>query len=550
MATPSNEEQLALELINQLRTDPDGEYVRLMALSAAQPNVASALSFFGVTLSALQNQLTALSPVAPLAWNSALNVAATTHSQAMIDEDEQSHQLPGEPDLGTRIGNAGYANLQGAGENVYAFSDDTAFGHAGFVVDWGYDAVDFDGNVLRADWQTRGDGIQDGAGQRANMLDAFFTEVGVGIIRETNAATEVGEYVTTHNFATRFGYKAQFVGVVIDDADGDSFYDVGEGLGGVTVRLTNGAATYQTTSWSSGGWQIEVPAGNYTITFSGGGLDAPIVRQATLGAVNVKVDAIDGEDTVAVPTNGDDVLVGTNGADTINALAGNDRVDGLAGADRLYGLGGGDRLSGDAGNDLISGGADRDILYGGTGHDTVVGGDGNDSLFGDAGADTLSGSNANDICRGGSGNDTVNGGAGNDSLFGDDGSDTLSGNSGNDVMRGGADNDRLIGAAGVDNLDGGVGTDSLTGGADADVFIFGNGYAADTIAGFQDDIDTIRLDDLLWGGGKSVAQVLADHATQTSPGIVTLDFGGGDILKIVNGSGISIAALENDIAII
>ena len=54
----------------------------------------------------------------------------------------------------------------------------------------------------------------------------------------------------------------------------------------------------------------------------------------------------------------------------------------------------------------------------------------------------------------------------------------------------------------------------------------------------------------MWGGGKSVAQVLADHATQTSPGIVTLDFGGGDILKIVNGSGISIAALENDIAII
>ena len=311
MATPSNEEQLALELINQLRTDPDGEYARLMALSAAQPNVASALSYFGVTLSALQNQLAALSPVAPLAWNSALNVAATTHSQAMIDEDEQSHQLPGEPDLGTRIGNAGYANLQGAGENVYAFSDDTAFGHAGFVVDWGYDAVDFDGNVLRADWQTRGDGIQDGAGHRANMMDAFFTEVGVGIIRETNAATEVGEYVTTHNFATRFGYKAQFVGVVIDDADGDSFYDIGEGLGGVTVRLTNGAATYQTTSWSSGGWQIEVPAGNYTITFSGGGLDAPIVRQATLGAVNVKVDAIDGEDTVAVPTKGDDVLVGT-----------------------------------------------------------------------------------------------------------------------------------------------------------------------------------------------------------------------------------------------
>lgn len=43
--------------------------------------------------------------------------------------------------------------------------------------------------------------------------------------------------------------------------------------------------------------------------------------------------------------------------------------------------------------------------------------------------------------------------------------------------------------------------------------------------GFEDNIDTFRLDDNLWGGGKTVAQVLADHAT---PGVnlVDLNFGG------------------------
>ena len=48
----------------------------------------------------------------------------------------------------------------------------------------------------------------------------------------------------------------------------------------------------------------------------------------------------------------------------------------------------------------------------------------------------------------------------------------------------------------------------------------------------------------------TVAQVLATYATQTSPGIVDFDFGNGDTLRIVQGAGISVAALENDIVII
>ena len=93
-------------------------------------------------------------------------------------------------------------------------------------------------------------------------------------------------------------------------------------------------------------------------------------------------------------------------------------------------------------------------------------------------------------------------------------------------------------------------TDALSGGSEGDFFVFGLAYDDDTVSGFQDDLDTIRLDDSLWGGGMTVAQVLATYATQTSPGIVDFDFGNGDTLRIVQGAGISVAALENDIVII
>ncbi len=52
------------------------------------------------------------------------------------------------------------------------------------------------------------------------------------MVVENNAATQVGPQLITQDLGTRPGYQAQFVGVVIDDDDGDSFYDIGEGPGG------------------------------------------------------------------------------------------------------------------------------------------------------------------------------------------------------------------------------------------------------------------------------------------------------------------------------
>jgi len=105
MSAPSAFEQLTLEYVNILRTDPGGEYARLVGV---QSNIQSAMTFFGVDTTALAAQLNALTAVAPLAWNDSLSTSAETHSQLMINFDDQEHNLPGEPSLRHRIESAGY----------------------------------------------------------------------------------------------------------------------------------------------------------------------------------------------------------------------------------------------------------------------------------------------------------------------------------------------------------------------------------------------------------------------------------------------------------
>lgn len=292
--TPTAEEQLLLEQINRFRANPAAEADILIG-AGALPSVLSAINYFGVSTPAFRASLAALSPVAPVAWNANLANAAAGHNQVMITADEQTHQAAGELGLGARATAAGYT-WTSLGENVYAFANDVVHGHAGFIIDWGYDKEDYDGTTLLADWRTRGDGIQDPAGHLNTLINANYTEVGISVVAETNPQTSVGPKLITEDFGRASGYKAQFVGVVIDDRDRDAFYDIGEGQANVTltfVRQGDGA-TYTTTTWSSGGFQIVAPAGTYSVTASGGDLAAPVSLTATIGSANVHLTVIEG----------------------------------------------------------------------------------------------------------------------------------------------------------------------------------------------------------------------------------------------------------------
>ncbi len=151
-------------------------------------------------------------------------------------------------------------------------------------------------------------------------------------------------------------------------------------------------------------------------------------------------------------------------------------------------------------------------------------GDGNDTVNGNGLGNEIVGARGNDSLRGGAGNDLIDGEGGNDRLFGDNDNDTL---------RGGAGNDTLQGGAGNDLIDGGLGNDSLTGNGGSDNFVFRGAFGADTVAGFQNDIDTLEFDDALWGGGPmDVGVFITNFATVIGTKTV-IDLHDGNIVTLL-----------------
>lgn len=286
--------------------------------------------------------------VQPLAWDSRLNDIAETHGEDVIRNDVQAHTIGSSTFVG-RLADAGYDYSLGA-ENIYAFSDsDPEFTHAAFMIDWGYDAEDYVDGQIRTDFASFGDGMQDPAGHRISIMNGRLSEVGLSAINETNPNTAVGEVVVTQVFGTERGENARLVGVVVDDRDSDNFYDIGEGLADVTVTVS-GNGTLSTTTWSSGGYQIELDPGAYIMTFNGGPLNAPVSRNFTIGSENIKEDLFldaDGNSRT------DPVTVATAGADAITGTGRNDVKLGLTGDDIIFNSGGSDSIDGGPGTDTF-----------------------------------------------------------------------------------------------------------------------------------------------------------------------------------------------------
>ncbi|HEY6565232.1 MAG TPA: Ig-like domain-containing protein [Pirellulaceae bacterium] len=276
---PSPFEQAYLENINRTRMNPQGElsviFSSLNPLVARQANVQSAINHFNVDATVLASQWSTLTPVPPLAWNETLSLTAAAHNGQMISHDMQEHQLPGEASLGDRVRAAGYS-FRKVTENIYAYAEDVTHGHAGFVVDWG------DGPG----------GIQSPAGHRDNILDRDVIEVGIHVVEESNGFTSVGPQLVTQDFGKPRTAGNPFVlGVVWRDANNNSIYDPGEGIGGVDVTISGPSGTYTTTSMSAGGYQVQVPSGTYQITASGSPLATTYASPpVTVGSSNVKSD--------------------------------------------------------------------------------------------------------------------------------------------------------------------------------------------------------------------------------------------------------------------
>ncbi len=273
---PTNEEQYYLELVNRARANPTEEGNRLAA--TADANVLAAYSAFGVNLVLMQSQFALIPPAPPLSMNGTLTTAARAHSQNMLQNNYQGHTGP-DGSLTTRLQSytAG-ANGWSIGENVYAYSKSVWYGHAGFEVDWG-------GSVASG-------GMQTPPGHRQNIHSITFREAGIGVVLGSNGGSGgVGPQLVTQDFGMVGGLPPFVTGVVYRDLNNNGFYEPGEGVGGVTVTVSN-TNSYAVTA-SAGGYSVPVPgSGNYTVTFSGGSVPTNQKSVTVINGQNVKSDYI------------------------------------------------------------------------------------------------------------------------------------------------------------------------------------------------------------------------------------------------------------------
>jgi serralysin len=249
------EEQLIVELVNRARMDPAAEVARLdEPLASGIPGT----------------------PAQPLAVTRSLSLAAREHSEDMDNRDFFSHTNPDGQSPGARAIEEGHGS-----------------GFVGENIGWiGSTSTSFDG-------QTRAEAhhhnLWDSDGHQRNLMDARWSEIGVGYDRGSYQGYNGSTFVTE-----MFGDRGHsyLTGVVIEDGDGDDFYDIGEGLGGVRITAWDGTNTFGTETWAAGGYSLRLAAGTYDVLFEGGGLDRAVTRTVTIGGDNVKLDVVEDNGTV------------------------------------------------------------------------------------------------------------------------------------------------------------------------------------------------------------------------------------------------------------
>jgi hypothetical protein len=254
--------------------DPTSEGVWLA--TETDPDVAGGRDYFGVDLAKLQAEFSAISPMPPAAFDRRLYEGARVHSEDLILRDAQDHI-----DQFDQVTDAGFSR-QSIGGVVFSYTRSGLHAHAAFNIDWGSEP----------------DGMQTGRGHRVVLMSDGhqYMNVGIASVHVTEAGKSVGPFVVTGNYAqantgAADHYNAFIVGTVWIDANGNGWYDAGEGYEGVSVVPSIG--TYYAVTGDAGGYAIPITeTGIATIAFSGGALPVSGSVTASLSATSVLVDYI------------------------------------------------------------------------------------------------------------------------------------------------------------------------------------------------------------------------------------------------------------------
>lgn len=305
----SGSEQLLLEMINRARLDPAGE--------AARFGIDLNEGLAAGTLTDEARQV--------LAPNALLHTSAQNHADWMLETDTFSHTGVGGSSPSVRMADAGYSftGRTASGENI------TYTGSTGPI----------DADSLMENNHHRDLFLSEG--HRVNMLHDFYSEIGVS--QQTGVFSANGNTfnasMVVENFALS-GSSAFVTGVNYTDQDGDGFYSIGEGQGGVVVS----AAGQTTQTQAAGGYALELVAAS----------DVAVI----LGAVHLTVNLTEGNGKLDL-VNGTDVATSVD--TTLQSAAGSLTALGVGDID-LTGSAGADVLIGNAGNNVLDGGAGADSV--------------------------------------------------------------------------------------------------------------------------------------------------------------------------------------------
>jgi uncharacterized protein YkwD len=295
IGNPTAHEQQYLEYINRARADAMVEAQRLR--NETNPDIQSAYDFFEIDGQDIVTQFQwhisngyIDQHAQPLSFQANILQAAQLHTQDLFNNQFQGHFSSSNPpapfqpgyDPGDRLTAVGYS-FTSYGENVYSNSDSVAHGHAGFDVDWGN--ID-DSSRPGYNAAFVGQGMQNPPGHRFSIHNGSLQEIGIGVINDTNGS--VGPQLVTQDFGDS-GDVRYITGVVYEDLNSNSFYDIGEGRSGVRIDVDGSA--YYAVSTASGGYSVPVSQdGAYDVFFSGGGFQSFTTTTNIANGENEKLD--------------------------------------------------------------------------------------------------------------------------------------------------------------------------------------------------------------------------------------------------------------------
>lgn len=272
---PTAAEQLFIYLLNRARHDPPG-WAHEFGLDQLTGGDGALTTLAGVA------------PSMPLAVNGYLVTSARGHAQEMADHDYFAHCSPIDGRCPNKMArDAGYPlpqQIPAAAPHTYWLLPDDQNEIEAIAAGYSTPLDALNGLIVDTGTNPPGHRIQLLA---IGEFPGYFREVGVGY--GYDASSTYQEYWSIQTGLVNES-DTFLTGVVFDDANHNQIYDLGEGLGGVTVMVD---ATPVATN-DAGGWALQVAGGDHAVSCSGGGFAGTGGATVTVSHSNRQVDCVSG----------------------------------------------------------------------------------------------------------------------------------------------------------------------------------------------------------------------------------------------------------------